>query len=309
MEELKLEPHPERHPSHSISRKSRTSGTFIEMTPDLAMIKLEPKEENDMEPEDIIESDDEQDPMTLNIKRDDSVFEEEDLPCPLAFLAVEIKAEDDIWDDAQAAKEVEMDDATHGEKYRVHLEELNDVGKITWNEHVEIKGGTGRPRKYVNMAEEKLAKQRERNRLRKRRYRASMSQEALARERERNRLSMKKIRASRKNEEIKRQTETDMIHTETSVVPELSDGNDIEKRCKRRKKCKRKPVAALTPQQIERQRERNRIYMRKFRASLSAEELEKRREKDRLQKKRARAIMKHWKQDITFQVTMLGHSA
>jgi hypothetical protein len=43
---------------------------------------------------------------------------------------------------------------------------------------VELKGETGRTREHVNMAEEKLAKQRERNRLRKRRYRASMSQEA-----------------------------------------------------------------------------------------------------------------------------------
>jgi hypothetical protein len=269
MEELKLEPDSERHPSHSIIGKPRTSGTFTEMTHDLTTIKVEPKEENDMEPDGTIESDDEQDPMT-----NDSVVEAEDLPCPLDFLAVEIKAEDDTWDDAQAAKEVEMDDSTHGEKSRVHVEELYDVGKTAWNEHVEIKGKTGRPRKYVNTAEEeKLAKQMERNRLRKRRYRASMSQEALARERERNRLSMKKIRASRKNEEIKRQTETDMIYTEMSVVPELSDGNDIEKQHKINNTFKRKPVAALTPQQLERKRERNRKHMRKVRASLSAEEL------------------------------------
>jgi Spy/CpxP family protein refolding chaperone len=74
-------------------------------------------------------------------------------------------------------------------------------------------------------------------------------------------------------------------------------------------KSKRKPVTALTPQQLQRQRERNRTYMRKFRALLSAEELERRREKDRLQKRRAREVMKHQKQDVTFQVTMFGHSA
>jgi hypothetical protein len=298
MDELKLEPNSEREPWRSIIRKPGTPVTFTEMAPSLALIKVEPKEETDMEPDGIIDSepDDEQDPMGLN-----SVVDEEDPPCPLAFLAVEIKAEDDTWDDAQAAKEVEIDGATHVEK-------LNDVSKMTWNGHVELRGGTGRPRKHVNMTEEQLAKQRERNRLRKRRYRASMSQEAIARERERNRLSMKKIRASRKNDEIKRQTETDMTHRKTSVVPELSEGNDIEKRHKRRRKSKRKPVTALTPEQLELQRERNRTYMRKFRASLSAEELERRREKDRLLKRRAREVMKHKERDVTFQVTMFGHS-
>jgi hypothetical protein len=83
------------------------------------VIKVEPKEETDMEPDGIIDSepDDERDPLGFNIRRDDSVVDEEDLPCPLAFLAVEMKAEDDTWDDAQAAKEVEIDGATHGEKY------------------------------------------------------------------------------------------------------------------------------------------------------------------------------------------------
>jgi hypothetical protein len=104
---------------------------------------------------------------------------------------------------------------------------------------------------------------------------------------------MENIRASRKNEEIKRQTETNVAHKKMSVVPELSEGNDIEKRHNRSRKSKRKPVTALTPQQLERQGERNRTYMRKFRASLSAEELERRREKDRPLKRRAREVMKH----------------
>jgi uncharacterized protein YigA (DUF484 family) len=86
-----------------------------------------------------------------------------------------------------------------------------------------------------------------------------------------------------------------------SIVPELSEGNGMEKWHERSRKHKRKPVVALTPQQLERQRERNRIYMRKFRASLSGEELERRREKDRLLKRRVREVMKHQKQDITFQ--------
>jgi hypothetical protein len=182
---------------------------------------------------------------------------------------------------------------------------LDFNSKMTWNGYVELKRERGRPRKHVNMSEEeKLTKQRERNRLRKRRYRASKPQEALARERERNRLYMRKIRASLTNEEIKRQREADKTRKKMSfmsVVPELSEGNGVEKWHERSRKHKRKPVIALTPQQLERQRERNRLYMRKFRASLSGEELERRREKDRLLKRRARELMKHKKQDITFQ--------
>lgn len=282
MDELKLEPDSEENPSPSIIRKPGTSGTFIEMAPSLAVIKVEPKEETDMEPDGIIdpEPDDEQDPLGLNIKRDDAIVGEEDLPCPLAFLAIEIKAEDDTRDDAQAAKEVEIDGAR----------DLNDVGKMTWTGHVKQKRGTERPGKYVNMTEEKLAEKREKNRLRKRRYRAAMSEEVRERERERNRLSMKKRRASRKiKEEIKRQTEIDMAHKK---MPELSGGNDIEKPHTRSRKSERKP-RVLTPQQLELYRERNRTYMRKFRASLSAEELEWYREKDRLRKRRAREVMNH----------------
>jgi hypothetical protein len=105
---------------------------------------------------------------------------------------------------------------------------------------------------------------------------------------------------------IKRQRETDRTHTK---FPELSEGDGIEKWHERSRKYKMKPVVALTPQQLARQRERNRIYTRKFRASLSAEELERRREKDRFLKRKAREVIKHQKQDITFQVTVLGHSA
>lgn len=274
-----MEPDSEENPSPSIIRKPGTSGTFIEMAPSLAVIKVEPKEE----PDGITDSEphDEQDPVGLNINRDDSIVNEEDLPCPLTFLAVEIKAEDHTRDDAQAAKEVEIDGA----------KDLNDVGKVTCTGHVEQKRRTKRPGKYVNMTEEKLAEQREKNRLRKRRYRAGMSEELRARERERNRLSTKKTRALRKiKEEIKRQTDIDMAHKKMSVVPELSEGNDIEKPHTKSRKSKRKP-RVLTPQQLERYRERNRTYMRKFRASLSAEELEWYREKDRLRKRRAREVM------------------
>jgi hypothetical protein len=310
MDELKLEPDSQRDPSRII-RKPGTSDVFIEMAPGLAAIKEEPKEETYMEPDGIMDSepDDEQDPMGLTIKSDDSVVDDEDLPCPLAFLAVEINAEDNTWDDVHTATEVEVDGETHGENYTVHLEKLNDAGTMAWNGNVELQRGPRRPRKHVNMTEEQLAKRREKNRLRKRRYRASMSQEAKARERERNRLFFRRKRDSRLNEEIKRQTETDMTHTKTSVVPELSEGNYTEKRHKRSRRHIRTPVKALTPQQLERRRERNRTFMRKFRASLSAEELEKRREKDRLRKKRAKEVMKRQKQDVTFHLKMFGHSA
>lgn len=59
------------------------------------MIKLEPKGEIDLDPDGVIdpEPDSELDPLALNIERDVSVVEQDDLPCPLAFLAVESKAE------------------------------------------------------------------------------------------------------------------------------------------------------------------------------------------------------------------------
>jgi hypothetical protein len=179
---------------------------------------------------------------------------------------------------------------------------------MTWNGCMELKRKRGRPKKHVHMSEEeKLAKQRERNRLRKRRYRASKSQEAIARERERNRLYMRKIRASLTSEEVERQRERDKVHKRValmSVTPELSElcgEDDMQMWHERNRKNTRKPVIALTPQQLQRQRERNRVYMRKFRASLSGEELERRREKDKLLKRRAREIMKQQNQDISFQ--------
>jgi hypothetical protein len=301
MDEVKLEPDSERHSSHSTIREPGTSEmfTFTEAKPGLAVIKQEPKAEMDLEPDGTIdpEPDDEQDSMALNTEREGSVDEQEDLLWPLAFLEVEIKTEDNTWSNAAETMKVDTDCVARDEQHRVHLEELNGVGKMTWNGYVELKTDRRGPRKHFNTTEEKLKKQRERDRLRKRRYRASRSQEATARDRERNRLNMRKIRASLKNEEIKRQRETDRTHTK---FPELSGGDGIEKWHERSRKYKRKPVSALTPEQLERQRERNRIHMRKFRASLSAEELERRREKDMLLKRKAREVIKHQKQDIIY---------
>lgn len=181
---------------------------------------------------------------------------------------------------------------------------------MTWNGCMELKRKGGRPKKHVHMSEEeKLAKQRERNRLRKRQCWASKSQEAITRERERNRLYMRKIRASLTSEEVERQRqrERDKAHKQvafmsvTPELPELGGEDDMEMWHERNRKNRRKPVIALTPQQLEWQRERNRIYMRQFRASLSGKELERCREKDKLLKRRVREIMKQQKQNITFQ--------
>jgi hypothetical protein len=298
MDQIRLEPDSGRHPSNSI----------IETKSGLVVIKLEPKEESDMEPHRITDSapDNEQHRVALKSERYDNSVEEDDLSCGSHFLAVDIKVEDGTWEGAEAEVKVEMDGAPRGDNCNP-LDEMNGDNKTTWIGYVEIERRTERPRRHVNVTEEeKMAKKREGNRLRKRRYRASLSQEALAKQRERNRLSMRKIRASLKNEEIKRQTETDMTHNDMPIVPELSKRNYIGKRQKRRT-YKRKPVTDLTPQQLQRQRERNRIYMRKLRASLSAEELERRREKDRKLKRRSREIKRRQKQDKTSQVTMLGH--
>jgi hypothetical protein len=71
---------------------------------------------------------------------------------------------------------------------------------------MELKSKRGGPKKKVNVIEEEklAAKQREKNRLRKRQYRASRSQEAYAREKDKNRLFMRKIRASLTDEKIER---------------------------------------------------------------------------------------------------------
>jgi hypothetical protein len=56
---------------------------------------LEPEGERDPELEGAIdpEPDDELDPLALNTEGGEPIVEREDLPCPLAFLAVESKAE------------------------------------------------------------------------------------------------------------------------------------------------------------------------------------------------------------------------
>lgn len=71
------------------------NGKWYCLQPGLAVIKLEPKGEISLDPDGIIDPEpvDELDPLALNIERDGSFVKQEDLPCPLAFLAVESKAE------------------------------------------------------------------------------------------------------------------------------------------------------------------------------------------------------------------------
>jgi hypothetical protein len=176
--------------------------TSTEVKPGLAVIKLEPKAEIYLEPDGITdpEPDDEKDTLAFNIERDGSVVEHEDLPCFLAFLEVEIKAEDDILENAAETMKVGMNGVTRDEQQGDHLEGLNGVAKMTWNGHVELNSERRKPKKHVNMSEEeKMAEQRVRDRQCRSRYPAYRSEEAIARERERNRLNMRKIRASLKN--------------------------------------------------------------------------------------------------------------
>ncbi|GFG39580.1 hypothetical protein Cfor_01010 [Coptotermes formosanus] len=265
MNELMFGPHSERHSSHNIIRERGASEffTFTEIKPGVAVIKLEPKGETELQPGGILDpgADGEIDPLALNTDRADPIVEQEDLPCPLAFLALESKAEDGMWDSATATVKVEID----GETREVHLEEYNGVGKMTWNGCMELKWKRGKPKKLVNMREEeKLAKRMEKNRLYKRQYQASDSQASFARGREQDMLYMRKIGGSLIDEDIE-------------------SGS---------RKHKRKPVIAVTPHQLEWQKERNRIYMTKFCVSLSGDELEQCQEKERVLKRRAEKIMK-----------------
>jgi hypothetical protein len=85
-------------------------------------------------------------------------------------------------------------------------------GKMTWNGHVELKGGTGRPRKHVNMAEEKLANNgRETDCVRDDIEHPCHKKQEQEKGCETD-CPWKKIRASRKNEEIKRHMEMGMTH-------------------------------------------------------------------------------------------------
>lgn len=173
--DLKLETDSDRHPSE----------TFLETTPDA-----------------------EQGQMDLNPERFNCVFEEGDQPCGFHFMAVGLRAEDRTWDSATAAQK-ETGRASDGETCSVHLLEASGPGKVTGNRHVGPE--RRRPSNRVHKAKETQAEKRERDRLRKRRYRASMPQEALAKQRERNRLSMSKFRASLSAEELKRRREKDML--------------------------------------------------------------------------------------------------
>jgi hypothetical protein len=91
----------------------------------------------------------------------------------LAFLEVEIKAK-------IVYGKMLLNGATHDEQHGVHLEGLNGVRKTMSNGYVVLNSEQRGPRKHVNMSEEKTAKKRERDRQRKRRYRAHRSQEAIA---------------------------------------------------------------------------------------------------------------------------------
>jgi hypothetical protein len=128
MDKLKFGPQSERHSSHNIIREQGASQffTFKEIKPGLAVIKLEPKGETELELDGALDPgpDGEIDPLSLNTDRAGPAVEQEDLPCPLAFLALESNTEDGIWGSAAATVKVEID----GETREVHLEECNGVG-------------------------------------------------------------------------------------------------------------------------------------------------------------------------------------
>ena len=68
---------------------------MIVLQPGLAVIKLEPKGETELEQDGALDPgpDGEIDPLAVNTERAGPAVEQEDLPCPLAFLALESKAE------------------------------------------------------------------------------------------------------------------------------------------------------------------------------------------------------------------------
>lgn len=68
---------------------------MIVLQPGLAVIKLEPKGETELVQDGAVDPgpDGEIDPLALNTEKAGPAVEQEDLPCPLAFLALESKAE------------------------------------------------------------------------------------------------------------------------------------------------------------------------------------------------------------------------
>jgi hypothetical protein len=64
--------------------------------------------------------------MALNIKRDGSVVEEENLPCPFYFLEVEIRVEEKL-----ASKGRETDCVTGGIEHQCHKKQLQEKGTGT----------------------------------------------------------------------------------------------------------------------------------------------------------------------------------
>ncbi|KDR12854.1 trichohyalin-like isoform X2 [Zootermopsis nevadensis] len=344
MDELMLEPDPEKRSLHNNTGEEDASElfTFSEVKTGLAVIKLEPEGERDPELDGTIdpEPDDEIDPLALNSEGGERIVEREDLLCPLAFLAVESKAVDGMWDSTAVSMKVEVDGETRDEEYEVHLEELNGVRK----HYMEAKS------KRLVFVDKKLRneagqvrRRREQNRLGKRKCRADKSEEELnklqdrlckrmvltsqtmddlERRREKDRL------CKRQTKEIKKQNWTTQIGTiycqsklardiepqrELGIMQQIELQNNIsvfaklERQREQNRLRKRKYLASQAPEEVEQRREKDRLRKRKTLASQTPEEIAVRQEKDRLRKRKIKEFERQLEQELLEQ-TNLDHS-
>ncbi|PSN34345.1 hypothetical protein C0J52_17270 [Blattella germanica] len=166
--------------------------------------------------------------------------------------------------------------------------------------HNQLQWKPGKPPETIEM-------RREKQRLQKRRSRASKSEEELAKEREQNRLYKKKVRS------ILPVDPTSYAGACTSPRKQERPTETDEERRERQRLQKRQSRASMSEESLAKERERNKLYKRKIRAALleqasytgtyvphsllqwrqgrPLETLEERREKQRLQKRQSRARM------------------
>lgn len=191
------------------------------------------------------------------------------------------------------------------EKDRLRKRKAKEIEKQNWTSQTGTVYGQGELTSDIELQREpgvmqqfelwnnisvfaKLERQREQNRLRKRKYLASQIPEEVERRREKDRLRKRKSLESQTPEEIAMRREKDRLRKrkikdfERQLEQELLQQTDLD----------HSMAILLELEQFERQRERNRLNKRKSLASQTPEQAAMRREKDRLRKQRAREVVK-----------------
>ncbi|XP_069698436.1 uncharacterized protein [Periplaneta americana] len=292
-------------------------------------VNLEPAVVIEPEPGEA-EHDGDLDALDMNSEEHDSV-DQDALPYPLAFLAVESKSEDGMWEPAANVK-VESD--AQNEDFGVRLEELGEVSKEAW------KGIKSKTRPYVVEAERRET-QKAQSRLNKKKCRASKPEEELKKIREKDRLRKRMALASQTAEDAARRREKDRLrkrratevrqqqmrsclaqlgmcssksqHTGASELDLIKQSElwgsvalfaDLARQREQSRLRKQKYLASQSPEEVQKRREKDRLRKRKMLSCQTVEEVELRRARDRQRKRRLKQLEEKLEQQLVQQTDL-----